>query len=117
MKRLIVRSLTFAALSAGAVLIGGAPAQADMISVGNSGILSGNQVSNVVQVPISICGNAIAVLGNATAGCVGGAVAANDVNYYYGGGMGANAAANRHHHRMSNARANARTWSRYHHHR
>src|SRR6266508_2081817 len=39
----------------------------------NSGVLSGNQLSNVVQVPISACGNAIAVLGFADASCTGGA--------------------------------------------
>jgi hypothetical protein len=47
----------------------------------NAGVLSGNQISNVVQVPVSVCGNSIAVLGFADASCVGGAWANN------GGGM------------------------------
>jgi hypothetical protein len=53
-----------------------------MVSGFNAGILSGNQISNVVQVPISVCGNSIAVLGFANASCVGGAAAVN------GGGGG-----------------------------
>jgi len=56
--------------------------EADQISGFNAGFLSGNQVSSVVQVPVSVCGNAIAVLGFANASCVGGAGAFN------GGGGG-----------------------------
>jgi hypothetical protein len=119
MKRLIARSLTFGALSAGAVLAFAAPAQADQISGFNSGILSGNQVSNVVQVPINVCGIAIGVLGDASANCVGGAYAINDSNvFYYNGGGGGNGtsagSANHHHRRMANARSSSRTWSKYH---
>lgn len=40
---------------------------------GNESILGGNQVSVPVKVPVSICGNAVAVLGAAFAGCEGGA--------------------------------------------
>ncbi|MCW2943135.1 MAG: hypothetical protein JWN00_6120, partial [Actinomycetia bacterium] len=36
------------------------------------GILSGNQIFAPISVPISICGNAIAILGIAGAGCEGG---------------------------------------------
>jgi ChpA-C len=39
----------------------------------NLSVGSGNQVSIPVGVPASICGNAVAVLGNSSAGCVGGA--------------------------------------------
>jgi hypothetical protein len=48
----------------------------------NSGVLTGNQASTVVQVPVNACGNAISVLGFADASC-GGATATN------GGGEGA----------------------------
>ena len=48
-----------------------------MVSGFNAGLLTGNQVSSVVQVPISVCGNSIAVLGFADAACVGGAGAVN----------------------------------------
>jgi hypothetical protein len=44
---------------------------------GNLGLLNGNQVDLPVQVPISACGNAVAVLGTAQAWCVGGASANN----------------------------------------
>ncbi|HLU43657.1 MAG TPA: chaplin family protein [Natronosporangium sp.] len=46
-----------------------------LISVGNQGALSGTQVYAPIQLPVNICGNAIAVLGNAFAGCDGGAAA------------------------------------------
>lgn len=44
-------------------------------SFGNSGILTGNQANSLVQVPIDVCGNAIGVIGSATASCVGGSTA------------------------------------------
>jgi hypothetical protein len=40
---------------------------------GNESILGGNQVRVPVSVPVSVCGNAVAVLGAAFAGCEGGA--------------------------------------------
>jgi hypothetical protein len=58
--------------------------EAGQVSGFNSGILTGNQVSSVVQVPVSVCGNSIAVLGFANASCVGGAGAVNGG----GGGLG-----------------------------
>jgi hypothetical protein len=116
MKRLALRSLGLAAVTAGALLAMGAPAQADWTGF-NSGFANGNQFSNTVQVPINVCGNAIAVLGFASANCTGGAYAYNggggyDDGYdgyrgdYYDNSYGA-AAANggnhhRHHHRHHN---------------
>jgi len=40
---------------------------------GRSGVLAGNQVIAPITAPINICGNAVAVLGDAAAGCLGGA--------------------------------------------
>jgi hypothetical protein len=40
---------------------------------GNESILGGNQVKGPVKVPVNVCGNAIALLGDAFAGCKGGA--------------------------------------------
>src|SRR5688572_2690794 len=80
MKRLALRTLGFAAFAAGAALALSSPAQAD--TIGNGGILSGNSVSSVIQVPVNVCGNAIGILGNASAQCTGGAWAIN------GGGSG-----------------------------
>jgi len=45
----------------------------DMVSAGNNGILNGTQLQAPIQVPIDVCGNAVAVLGVAGAGCHGGA--------------------------------------------
>ena len=39
----------------------------------NAGVLNGNQASTTVQVPIDLCGNAIAVAGFSSASCSGGA--------------------------------------------
>ena len=49
---------------------------------GNGSILGGNQANVPVNVPVDVCGNAVAVLGLADAGCVGGATVVN------GGGHG-----------------------------
>ncbi|WP_084965963.1 chaplin [Thermoactinospora rubra] len=40
---------------------------------GRSGVLSGNQVVAPITAPVNVCGNAVAVLGDAAAGCLGGA--------------------------------------------
>jgi hypothetical protein len=45
----------------------------EMTSTGNVGALNGTQVKVPVQVPVNVCGNAVAVLGAAGAGCEGGA--------------------------------------------
>jgi ChpA-C len=45
---------------------------------GNGSILGGNQANVPVNVPVDVCGNAVAVLGLADAGCVGGATVADD---------------------------------------
>jgi len=79
-KRQILRMVAGTAIAGAGVLAFAAPAQAQ-ISWGNSGFLSGNQVSNVTQVPISVCGNAIAVFGFASASCQGGAYAVNYNSY------------------------------------
>lgn len=46
-----------------------------LISSGNTGILNGTQLFAPIQLPINICGNAIAILGTANASCDGGATA------------------------------------------
>lgn len=61
---------------AGAALIA-APASADIHTSGNGAVLSGNQVVAPISVPVNACGNAVAILGVANAGCVGGAGVAN----------------------------------------
>src|ERR1700749_1053813 len=40
---------------------------------GNGSILGGNQINAPINAPIDVCGNAVAVLGGALAGCRGGA--------------------------------------------
>jgi hypothetical protein len=50
-----------------------APAAHADVTSGNGGVLSGNQVHLPISIPINICGNAVAVIGHAFAGCKGGA--------------------------------------------
>jgi hypothetical protein len=44
---------------------------------GKSGVLAGNQVVAPITAPINICGNAVAIAGEAFAGCLGGASVKN----------------------------------------
>ena len=53
---------------------------------GNYSILGGNQVSVPISIPVDICGNAVALLGHAFAGCAGGASTS------HGGGDGGGSA-------------------------
>ncbi|MFC4015755.1 chaplin family protein [Nonomuraea purpurea] len=39
---------------------------------GNAGVLAGNQVTAPINAPVNLCGNAVAIFGDATAGCKGG---------------------------------------------
>lgn len=86
MKRQILRLVAGTAIAGAGLMAFAAPAQAAQISFGNSGIGSGNQSSTVIQAPVSICGNAVAIGGFARASCRGGATAINYDNY--GGGNG-----------------------------
>ena len=61
-----------AAAASGALLLG-SPAYADNDTSGAGGVLSGNQAVIPVSIPVNACGNALAVLGVAGAGCRGGA--------------------------------------------
>jgi ChpA-C len=70
------------AVAASAVAMMGAPAFASNSPsvgniTGNSNVstLSGNNVQVPVQIPVNFCGNALAILGFADAGCQGGAAA------------------------------------------
>ncbi|TMR03083.1 DUF320 domain-containing protein [Actinomadura soli] len=44
---------------------------------GNFSILGGTQVIAPISIPVNVCGNAIAVIGHAQAGCKGGASVKN----------------------------------------
>lgn len=54
--------------AAGPAMAGGGPHTS-----GDHSVLGGNQVIAPISIPINVCGNAIAVLGIAGAGCHGGA--------------------------------------------
>ncbi|MBP2704500.1 chaplin [Microbispora sp. RL4-1S] len=56
----------------GASVLGGVGAGGNVTS-GRHSILGGNQVVAPIIAPINVCGNAVAVLGDAAAGCLGGA--------------------------------------------
>ncbi|HZN73506.1 MAG TPA: chaplin family protein [Micromonosporaceae bacterium] len=83
----IRRSLNTGVLTAGALIAAGisAPAHADTtaLSTDNNGILNGNQVYAPIQLPVNVCGDAVAVLGSATAGCEGGSIAALNPEWGY----------------------------------
>jgi hypothetical protein len=66
------KSLTTAAVVAFATgaLFAGSPAHADITTSGNGSVLSGNQAVVDVNLPVNVCGNAIALLGVAGANCV-----------------------------------------------
>jgi hypothetical protein len=70
------------ATSAAAIAIMGGPAFAsnnpvvgNTVGNGNISVLSGDNVQIPVQVPVDICGNAVGLLGLASASCQGGAAA------------------------------------------
>lgn len=75
------------ALTAGALLAtaaaGAAHAQPDMVSTDNVGVLNGTQAVVPIQAPINVCGNAVAVIGNAGAGCQGGSAATLDAEWTF----------------------------------
>ena len=75
MNRWLVRSAQILGLAVGGLLVTGTAAQADWTTGFNAGLLNGNQTSTTVQVPVNVCGNAIAVAGFANASCSGGAYA------------------------------------------
>ncbi|MFC6879719.1 MULTISPECIES: chaplin family protein [Actinomadura] len=54
-------------------VLAAAPANADIHTDGSGGVISGNQIFAPISVPVDVCGNAIAVIGTAGAGCHGGA--------------------------------------------
>jgi hypothetical protein len=54
-------------------LLTATPAGADDYTSGEGSVLGGNQVIAPISIPINVCGNAVAVIGTAGAGCKGGA--------------------------------------------
>lgn len=71
LKKVLVVSGALAMLSLAA------PAHADNFTSGAGGAISGNQVNVPIAVPVNVCGNAVAVIGVAVAGCKGGSIAKN----------------------------------------
>jgi sulfur relay (sulfurtransferase) complex TusBCD TusD component (DsrE family) len=66
MKTWVRKTLSVGVLAAGALLFAPAAAQAEIsqISVGNEGVLNGNQAAVPIQVPVNVCGNGVgAVIG------------------------------------------------------
>jgi hypothetical protein len=78
-KRRILRLVAATAIATAGLAAFGAPAQAhphfDQYSAGNFGLFTGNQFKFVYQQPTTVCGNAIAIFGFASAGCQGNAYA------------------------------------------
>ena len=68
--RTVMVTTSFAA--AGAGMLGVANASTHITS-GDNSILGGNQINAPVSVPVDVCGNALAILGDAFGACQGGA--------------------------------------------
>jgi hypothetical protein len=67
------KSFKVGVLAAGGLLFAGTAANAATInSIGNSGLLTGNQANATVQAPIDVCGNGVGVLGFGAGSCQGG---------------------------------------------
>ncbi len=73
------------AVTASAVAMMGAPAFASLSPVvgntvgdGNLSVLSGNNVQIPINIPINVCGVAVAILGFGAADCTGGAAVLTD---------------------------------------
>jgi len=68
-------SIKVGVISAGILLAGSSAAAAgdNWTSSQNTGLLNGLQLKLPVQAPIDVCGNAVGILGGATASCTGGA--------------------------------------------
>ncbi|WP_242613898.1 chaplin [Actinomadura roseirufa] len=60
-------------LAVAGTMLSAVPANADIETSGDFGILSGNQFVAPISIPINVCGNAVAIVGIAKAGCKGGA--------------------------------------------
>ncbi|MBC6463373.1 chaplin family protein [Actinomadura sp. HBU206391] len=58
-------------IAAAGALMFAAPASADDYARSQNSILGANQVSVPISVPIVVCGNALGLLGSASAGCGG----------------------------------------------
>jgi hypothetical protein len=72
----VLKKLTAAgavAVAASGVMLLGSPANAGVSTRGDDGVLSGNQVLIPISIPVNVCGNSVAVIGIAGAGCKGGA--------------------------------------------
>jgi len=78
MKTWVRKSISVGVMAAGGLLATQAAAQADVVTTNNFGALNGTQVVVPIQVPIDVCGNAIALIGGAQAACDGGAIAVNE---------------------------------------
>jgi hypothetical protein len=69
--RTVLVTASFVALGAGTAAFPGS-AFADTTS-GDKSVLGGNQINAPISAPVDVCGNSVAVLGDAVAGCKGGA--------------------------------------------
>jgi ChpA-C len=78
MKTWVRKSISVGVMAAGGLLATQAAASADVVTTNNYGALNGTQVVVPIQVPIDVCGNAIALIGGAQAACDGGAIAVNE---------------------------------------
>lgn len=82
----MLRKLIATGVVAGAavgVMLAATPAGADDYTSGAHSVLGGNQVVAPISIPINVCGNAVAVIGFAGAGCGGGANVGTGRQHHY----------------------------------
>jgi len=65
--------LAFAGTTSGGAAVMAGSAGGGWHTSGNHSILGGNQIKIPIEIPVNVCGNALALLGDAFAGCKGGA--------------------------------------------
>jgi len=75
--------LAFAGTTSGGAAVMAGSAGGGWHTSGNHSILGGNQIKIPIEIPVNVCGNALALLGDAFAGCKGGAHVGG--HHYHGG--------------------------------
>lgn len=80
LKKLTAAGVVAAAVSGALVLA--SLTNADINTSGDGSILGGNQLVVPISIPVNVCGNAVAVVGGARAGCRGGASAGYGLHHH-----------------------------------
>jgi small secreted domain DUF320 len=83
MLRKFIATGVVAGAAVGAILAATPASADDYYTSGSHSVLGGNQVVVPISIPINVCGNAVAVVGIAGAGCKGGAAVGTGHQRHY----------------------------------